>query len=158
MTRVEGTVIVDAPVHTVFTYASDWRRWQEWFEGVSGFRSTTEVTRGTGARYVYRASLMGLPATVETEIRDFVEDQGWTGIATRGVPHRTQWHFQAQGESTSFTYALEYELPVPVLGALVDALFLKGQWRRIIGRSLSNLKGHFSKTSSGQDGTASGGA
>ena len=150
MTRVEDTVIVEAPVHTVFAYASDWRKWSEWFEGVSDFRPTTEVTRGTGARYAYRASLMGLPATVETEIRDFIEDQGWTGIATRGLPHRTYWHFEAEGESTRFTYALEYELPVPLVGALVDALFLKAQWRRIIERSLCNLRGHFSsRTNSG---------
>ena len=158
MTRVEDTVIVDAPVHTVFAYASDWRRWPEWFEGVSDFRPTTEITRGTGARYAYRASLMGLPATVETEIRDFVEDQGWTGIATRGLPHRTHWRFEAQGESTRFTYALEYQLPVPLVGAVLDALVLKGQWRRIIERSLSNLRGHFSTTGTRHDATENGGA
>jgi len=158
MTRVENSVIVDAPVHTVFAYASDWRRWAEWFEGVSDFRPTTEVTRGAGARYAYRASVMGIPATVETEVREFVEDQGWTGIATRGLPHRTHWRFEAQGERTRFTYGLEYQLPVPLLGAVVDTLIVKGQWRRIIARSLSNLQRHFSPTGSRVAGGGRGGA
>jgi uncharacterized membrane protein len=158
MTRVEDSVIVDAPVHAVFEYASDWRRWPDWFEGVSEFRPTSEVTRGTGARYAYRARLMGIQANVETEIREFVEDHGWTGIATRGLPHRTHWRFEAQGESTRFTYALEYQLPVPLLGAVVDTLFVKGQWGRIIGRSLSNLRRHFSHTGAQDAGGASGGA
>jgi len=148
MTRIEDSVILDVPVHAAFEYASDWRRWAEWFEGVSDFRPTSEVTRGTGARYAYRAWLMGVPASVETEVREFVEDQGWTGVATRGLPHRTHWRFEAQGASTRFTYALEYELPVPLLGAVLDALVMKRQWRRIIGRSLSNLRRHFTVTAS----------
>jgi uncharacterized membrane protein len=158
MTRVEESVIVDAPVHAVFAYASDWRRWPEWFEGVTDFRPTTEVTRGTGARYAYRARVMGIPARVETEVRDFVEDSGWTGVSTRGLPHRTFWRFEAQGQSTRFTYAMEYQLPAPLLGAVADTLVVKGQWRRIIGKSLSNLRSHFSDTRSGQPGGARGGA
>jgi len=59
----------------VFAFASEWRTWPDWFEGVSDFRPTTEVLRGNGARYAYRARLMpGIWASVETEIHDFEED------------------------------------------------------------------------------------
>lgn len=143
MTRIADSVVVDAPLEAVFAYASDWRQWPEWFVGVSDFRPTTAVTRGDGARYAYRASLMGIPATVETEVRGFAENRGWTGIATRGLPHRTHWRFEAKGDSTRFTYELEYHLPVPLLGALLDSLVLKRQWRRVVRRSLHNLRAHF---------------
>lgn len=156
MTRIEDSIVVDAPVDAVFGYASDWRRWPDWFEGVSDFRSTSEVTRGTGARYAYRARLMGVPASVETEIQDFVEGQGWTGVGTRGVAHRTHWRFEAQGQSTRFTYALEYRLPVPLLGAVLDALFVKREWRAVIRKSLSNLQRHFSQTASQEAARGSG--
>jgi len=154
MPWIEDSIVVDAPVDAVFGYASDWRRWPDWFEGVSDFRSTSEVTRGTGARYTYRARVMGVPVTVETEIREFVEGQGWTGVATRGLAHRTHWRFEAQGESTRFTYALEYRLPVPLLGAVLDALIVKREWRGIIRKSLANLRRHFSQGAA----TKSGGA
>ena len=145
MARIEDSVVVNAPVDAVFGYASDWRRWPDWFEGLSDVRSTSEMTRGTGARYAYRVRVMGVPASVETEIQEFVEGQGWTGVGTRGLPHRTHWRFEAQGQSTRFTYALEYRLPLSLLGAALDALFVNREWRGIVRKSLSNVQRHFSQ-------------
>ena len=146
MTRIESHVIIDAAVEEVFEFAADWRKWSDWFEGVSEFRATGEVTRGSGARYAYRARMLGIPAKVETEIHEFVENKGWTGVATRGLPHRTQWIFEPLSDTTKFTYVLEYKLPVPVVGALLDSLFVRREWRRIIDRSLQNLRTHFLPT------------
>jgi len=143
MTRIEGTVEIVAPVEDVFAYAADWRHWAEWFEGVSDYGPTKEVTRGNGARYAYRAKMLGIPAKVETEIHDYVENAGWQGVGTRGMPHTTRWIFEGRGDATRFTYVLEYELPVPLIGALLDSLFMKREWRRIIDDSLGNLRTHF---------------
>lgn len=145
MTKIEESVVIDAPVDAVFRYASDWRRWPDWFEGLSDVRSTSEVGRGTGARYTYRVRVLGLAATVETELQEFVEGRGWTGVGTRGLPHRTRWRFEARGESTKFTYELEYRLPPPLLGTVVDALFARREWKGVVRRSLSNLQKHFSR-------------
>ena len=145
MTEIQSSVLIRADIQKVFAYASDWSRWEEWFEGVSGFEPTTEVERGNGARYLYKASLMGLPATVETRIHDFVEDSGWTGVATKGFPHRTGWLFQPEGGGTRFIYTLEYRMPVPVIGPVLDALVLRKQWQRILDTSLANLKRHLEK-------------
>lgn len=143
MTRIERTVIIDAPVEEVFRYAADYRTWDRWFEGVSDFRPTTHITQGNGARYAYKARLLGVSASVETEIHDFVDSRGWTGTATKGMPHRAFWHFEPAGRSTRFTYALEYRLPVPLVGPLLDALFIKSQWTKVIAGSLDNLRNHF---------------
>jgi uncharacterized membrane protein len=145
MTRVEASVEVNAPVTQVFAYASDWRRWEEWWEGVSEFRPTTEVTRGTGTRYAYRAWVAGVTMNVETEIHDFVENVGWIGVATKGPPHRTQWVFEDKGEKTQLTYILEYSLPVPLLGRPLDSLLIRPGWQRMLERSLRNLKLHLER-------------
>lgn len=158
MTRIEDSVVVDAPADAVFGYASDWRSWPDWFEGLSDVRSTSEVIRGNGARYAYRVRVMGIPASVETEIQEFVEGQGWTGVGTRGLPHRTHWRFEAQGQSTRFTYALEYRLPLPLLGAVLDALFVKREWRGIVRKSLSNIQRHFAEAGSRMAARGNGGA
>ena len=143
MSRIEGSVIVNAPIEEVFELASDWKRWHEWFEGVSDFTAQGSITRGNGARYAYRARMMGIPAKVETEIHDFVENQGWRGIGTKGLPHQTRWIFEAQGQATKFTYILDYELPLPLLGPLLDRLLIKREWRRIVDESLKNLQERF---------------
>jgi len=150
VTKIEDSVIIDAPVEAVFGYAFDWRRWPEWFEGLSDVRSTSEIGRGAGARYTYQVRVLGFPARVETELRDFVEGRGWTGVGTRGLPHQTQWRFEGQGDSTKFTYRLEYRLPPVLLGTMLDAPFAKREWRGIIRRSLLNLREHFSRAASRQ--------
>jgi uncharacterized protein YndB with AHSA1/START domain len=148
MTRVEASVDINAPLADVFAFASDWRQWEEWWEGVSAFRPTTEVTRGNGTRYAYKAWVAGLALNFETEIHDFVENVGWRGMATKGPPHRTQWVFEALGDTTRLTYILEYSLPVPVLGPLLDSLLMRPGWHRRLEKSLQNLKLRFEKEGS----------
>jgi hypothetical protein len=145
MTRIEASVDIPAPVAEVFAFASDWQRWGEWWEGVSAFRPTTETTRGNGTRYAYKSWIAGLTLNLETEIHDFVENVGWRGRATKGPPHTTQWVFEAKGEATRLTYILEYRLPVPVLGGLLDSLLMRPGWRRRLEKSLQNLKLYFEK-------------
>jgi hypothetical protein len=143
MVRVELSVLVPAPLSEVFSYASDWRRWEEWYEGVSGFRAITEVTRGNGAQYAYKAHIGPLRATVVTEITEFVENGGWTGVARKGMRHATHWRFEAVGDQTRFVHAVEGKVPIPVLGGLIAAVVLRPQWQRIVEGSLANLRRRF---------------
>ena len=149
MTRIEHSVIIQAPVEQVFSYAADYQKWSEWFEGVSDVKTTTVVTQGNGARYAYRVRIMAASASVETEIHDFVQNRGWTGVSTKGIPHRTTWIFEPIDSSTRFTYVVEGHLPVPLLGSLCDSLFLRPQWVKIVQNSLNNLRQHFLTQESG---------
>ena len=159
MTRIEASAIIPGTPDEVFRYASDWQKWAEWFEGVSDFRPTTEIVRGNGARYVYKARLFSFEATVETEITEFVEGRGWKGIARKGIPHTTYWLFEPVDGHTRFTFAQEYRIPIPVVGRLLDVAFLRKQWRRIIATSVRNLKRHFETREAGsQVGAGSHGA
>lgn len=141
MTEIKRSVEIDALVVEVFRFAADWQNWPKFFEAVSEFKPTTELTRGNGARFAYKAKLLGIKAPVETEIRDFVENEGWTGVSVKGMEHKTQWVFAQENSKTRFTYVLSYRLPLPVLGGVLDALFVKPAWERIIENSLLNLKG-----------------
>ena len=145
MTRVESSVDVPAPLAEVFAYASDWRKWEEWWEGVSDFKPTTKLTRGNGTRYAYKAWIAGITLNLETEIHDFAENVGWTGIVTKGPPHKTQWVFEGKGDLTRLTYILEYTLPVPMLGPPLDSLLMRPGWRRRLEKSLRNLRVYFEK-------------
>jgi len=145
MTRVEASVDVRAPLADVFAYASDWRKWEDWWEGVSDFKPTTELTRGNGTRYAYKAWIAGITLNLETEIHEFTENVGWTGVVIKGPPHRTQWVFEARGDVTRLTYILDYRLPIPVLGPLLDSLLMRPGWRRRLEKSLQNLRVFFEK-------------
>ena len=140
MTVISKSISIDAPINTVFEYASNYKKWQDWFEGVSSFKPTTDSHRGNGTRYAYKAKMMGLTVGIETEIHDFVQNKGWSGKATKGMPHQTFWKFESINEGTKFTYALEYDLNFPLIGKWIDKTFIKPQWDKIIERSLQNLR------------------
>jgi uncharacterized protein YndB with AHSA1/START domain len=138
--------MVEAPVQEVFAYASDWRLWADWFYGFSDCTPLTEIERGNGAIYDYRMRVLGVSFRVQTEIHDFVENKGWSGVGMKGVPHKTTWIFEALGDRTRFTYVAEYSLPIPILGSIVSSLFFDPEWRRILKKSLNEFSAHFNGT------------
>lgn len=138
MRSVKGEVLILAPVHEVFAYASEWREWPRWFEGVGRIHPLTANTQGNGAQFRYRAFYFGLPVTVETEIHDFEEDRGWRGVTLRGPRSQTAWGFEAVPNGTMFSFELQYELP-PGLGFL-DGIIMRPAWQRALERTALNLK------------------
>jgi len=140
MTTIERAIEIDAPVEKVFQFASDWNTWPEFFEGVSDFKPTTEIRRGNGSRFTYRAKLLGMRTHVETEIREFIENEGWTGISVKGVKCQSRWIFKRLNKRTEFKYILSYRLPMPIIGCILDGLLVRPEWKRIIENSLKNLK------------------
>jgi hypothetical protein len=101
-----------------------------------GFRPTTEITRGDGERYAYKTRVVGIGYNVETEIHDFTENVGWTGIGVNGPPRRTQWVFEEHDSQTRFTFIMKYSFPMSLLGLLLDSLLVRSGWRRNLGKSL----------------------
>lgn len=141
MTRISKSAFIDSPIDTVFKYASDYTKWEDWFEGVSDFKPTSETSRGNGARYTYKAKMLGMNTRIETEIFDFVENKGWKGKSKKGVSSTTFWEFMSKDNGTIMTYGLDYDMPIPLIGRWLDNTFMKPQWEKIISISLENLKG-----------------
>lgn len=143
MHKVERTTIIEAPVHEVFAYASNWQHWPDWFYGFKDVSPLTDVERGNGAIYNYKMWFLGMPFRLQTEIHNFVENKGWSGFGIKGVPHKTTWIFENLQSRTRFTYIAEYSLPIPILGPIFCTLFLNREWRRILKKSLNKLTAHF---------------
>ena len=140
MTEIKRSVIIEALVNKVFEYASDYKKWPEFFEGVSGFKPITTITRGSGSKYIYKAKAMGMKFTVGTEVQQFRENQGWVGKSFKGMEHKTQWIFKQSNGNTEFIYILNYNFPWYFGGNFIDKAFAKPEWIKIIENSLQNLK------------------
>ncbi len=140
MTEIKRSVIIKAPIEKVFKYASDYQKWSDWYEGVFNFNPITEMTRGNGTKYVYKAKLFGMNATVGTEITQFKENEGWIGKSFKGFGHKTIWSFKKSNGDTEFTHGLTYKVPWYMGGKLSDNRLLKPAWINIVEKSLQNLK------------------
>jgi hypothetical protein len=51
--------------------------------------------------------------------------------------------FEKLNGGTRLSYILEYSLPIPVVGALLDRMLMRPGWQRRLEASLGNLKRHF---------------
>ena len=140
MTEIKRTIKIEAPVSKVFEYASDYKKWPEFFEGVSDFKPITKITRGNGTKYVYKAKALGMKVTVGTEVQHFKENEGWIGKSFKGLEHQTQWIFKKSNGNTEFTFIQRYKLPFFLGGKFIDKIFAEPAWIKIIEHSLQNLK------------------
>ena len=140
MTEITRSIKIKAPVNEVFAYASDYRNWTEFYEGVSDFKPITKTIRGNGTKFIYKAKVLGMMAAVGTEIREFKENEGWVGISFKGLEHETRWVFKKSNNGTEFTHSLSYKLQWYMGGNFFDKKFLYPAWIRIIENTLQNLK------------------
>ena len=141
MTEIKKSILINASVSKVFEFASNYRKWPEFFVGISDIRPITDVTNDNGARFLYKAQLMGLKMTVGTEFQQFKRNEGWIGQSFKGLDGQTQWIFIEKEEGkTEFTYIQRYTLPFFMGGDFVDKKFIIPQWIKIIDISLQNLK------------------
>ena len=140
MTKVEASIEINKPVKEVFAYASDWKHWVEWREGVFDLKPTSEIEKGNDARFAYKALVAGLKFPLETEIHYYKENSGWQGIVNKGFPHKMQWLFENKASKTNVTYIIEYIPPWFLLGPLLNFFVLKPSWQRKLKKTLNNLK------------------
>jgi uncharacterized membrane protein len=140
MTEINRSVKINAPLNKVFEYTSDYRNWSEFFEGVSDVKPITDSTRGNGAKFIYKVKVLGMRVKVGTELHEFKENEGWRGKSFKGMEHRTQWIFKKSNGDTEFTYILNYDFPWYFGGKIIDKMFAKPEWIKIIENSLQNVK------------------
>ncbi len=140
MGEIKRSVTIAAAVDEVFRFASDYQKWPEFFVGVSNVKPVTETTRGNGARFIYRVKALGMKFTVGTELREFRENEGWSGKSFKGLEHQTQWIFRKASGGTEFTFIQRHRLPLYLGGKLVEKMFIQPEWIKIIENSLRNLK------------------
>ena len=142
MTKVETSVIIEAPLEKVYAYASDWRNYKRYFVYVRDVWPTTEKTIGEGAGLGLKVRFRGLPLTGQWRGVDETQNVGWTFDAKlMGLWARKRWAFTPVNGFTRATFTLEYEPPRPqVIGRLFDALLIRPEWERLCKRSFEMLK------------------
>jgi hypothetical protein len=142
MATLERTVEIRAPVETVFGFVvAEWESGMSfWQGGVYKWTPLSEAPMGDGFRVSYVARMLGVGFHIEMEVQDFVRHEGWLAVSRKGPSAEGRWRFVSYDGRTSFTYGLSYDLPLPLLGPLMDKLLMRRLWSRAIDRSLANLK------------------
>lgn len=141
MTKVEASVIIQAPLQAVYKYAADWRNFSRYLVYVRDVQPLTEKTLGEGAQLELKVRFRGLSLTSEWRGVEETENVGWTFNARlMGRWATKRWRFEPQDGSTRVIYTLEYEPPPGPPGRWFDGLLIKPEWERLGQASLEELK------------------
>jgi uncharacterized membrane protein len=140
MSKVGSNVEIHVPVEKIIAFLEDWHNTEKWYEGIYDWKPTTENTTGNGARFSYKVKDLGLEIRYETEIYDHIKDQSFKLRSVEGPKVDEHYLFKPIEGGTRVTYSMDYEVPVPIIGGLLDALVIKSIWAKRVHRSLQNLK------------------
>ena len=140
MAIIKKNIEINASVERVFDFTDDGRNTAKYYDSIHDWKPITEKYRGKGARFAYKTKSLGMEFDIETEITDVVLNKGRIFNTIRGPKIKAEWVFVPVDNKTKVTYILEYQLPIPIIGSILDALFVKQKREADIEKMLQNLK------------------
>jgi len=138
MAKVEKTITINAPVEKVFDYIDQPTNLPEIWPSLMEIKDVQTLPNGGHTdRWVYKMAGMRFEGT--TEGIEHVTNQRIVSKTKGGVESTQTWVFQPEDGGTNVTFEVEYNIPIPVLGKLAEAIVVKMNDRE--GDSiLANLK------------------
>lgn len=140
MGRLEESVLVGAPLAAVWDLYFDRRTWASWVDGFARVEGEHEYPRAGGG-LVWRSTPAGRGEVRERVLEhaprtlhriEFSDPQSFGELESR---------FAVEGEATRVTLRLDYSLTGGrLLARLSDRLFVRGQLRGSLRRTLSRFK------------------
>jgi uncharacterized membrane protein len=133
MARLTKSIIIEAPVDKVFEFMRDLRNWPQILPNFQ------ELVPDGKDRYrgVYR--MAGVPLTHTSQVSDVVPNEGFKTSSSGALTSSLSYRFEKAGEGTRLTVEGNYEIPIPVLGRVAEAVVVKVNDREI-GTALENLR------------------
>ncbi len=124
MAKVEKTITINAPVEKVFDYIDQPTNLPEIWPSLMEIKDVQTLPNGGHTdRWVYKMAGMRFEGT--TEGIEHVTNQRIVSKTKGGVKSTQTWVFQPEAGGTKVTFEVEYNIPIPVLGKLAEAIIVK---------------------------------
>jgi uncharacterized membrane protein len=137
MAKLTKSITINAPVEKVYDYVSDSRNLPEIWPSLIDTQDIKQLPDGkTTDRFTYKMAGIKLEGTTLSE---YVKNKKIMSTTEGGAKSTQVWTFEPEGGGTKVTFAVEYTIPIPVLGKLAEAIVAKMNERE--GDTImSNLK------------------
>jgi uncharacterized protein YndB with AHSA1/START domain len=143
MGHLKDTILIDAPVDKVWSFAHDPHHWPRFMVGMSD-PDRIAGSGGVGSEVDFTILMAGvhLHETVHS-VEDREEPGGgyhWRADITGPSSGWMTWDYVPQAGGTEIDLEWEYSLPGSVLGKIADRLVVEKMQARDMHNSLENLK------------------
>ena len=137
MATVERSVTINAPVEKIFSYISNPRNELEWLPSVIDVRHI--VGKGVGQRFSWTYKMIGIPFNGETSVAEYIPNELIVYETTGGIDSTWTWQFKPVAGRTQLQLAVEYTIPVIVLGKVAEWVVLRRNEREA-DMAITNIK------------------
>lgn len=139
MTRIEHSVLVNAPIENIESILYDATRFPEWVVGVQQARPDgTFPNVGGAVDVVY--SVVGVNFPVKLYSVEVSPGQSAITQFEGAINGSNTWSFQPEGGGTWVTCVFEYDMPGGGLGATIDRMVFEKMNAQNLEQGLNNLK------------------
>lgn len=140
MAHIEKTILIDAPVETVFQYATTIPKLTEWWASLVEVRKFPQERMAPGVKYEWTYKMVGVKLDGVTEIAALEPNAHVLFKNTGGIPSTLDYRYASEGGKTRVSVVMDYTLPGSVLGKLADKLVVERLNEREAENVLANLK------------------
>ncbi|MDX9864479.1 MAG: SRPBCC family protein [Anaerolineaceae bacterium] len=144
MPTIARSVDIAVSAEQAFEFMAAIGNLSKFHEGISDLHLLSDKDRGLGLQFGCKVDVprKGL-LDCEYEVTDFI-DYILLVIKTTSGPKSTGiWHFARMAGmniKTRITYTLSYQVPVPIIGQIIDLLFVRRIWTERVEKTMQNLK------------------
>jgi uncharacterized protein YndB with AHSA1/START domain len=131
---------VETPIEATFDYLADFRHTPEWVTSIVKLTAEGPMTK-VGEHFDGTMKLLGRTYTGEGRVTEFEWPDLIAFASTSSEGQRQTWttRLTPEGTGTGIDMVLEYEVPMSLLGAIADKLFIERTVQRSLEQSRDNL-------------------
>jgi len=139
MVKVERSIVLNAPVEKVFDYMADPQSNVEFIPGMIEVRDIQETPDHIGMHFHWTYKMAGIKFDGESTVLEWEKCRRVVTESKGGI--RSKWYFtyEPAASGSKLTVAVEYEVPVPILGKLAEVV-VRRQNEKELELALSNVK------------------
>jgi len=139
MKKLEKSVSINSPIDKVFNYISDPMNNTEWLPSMIEIKDVDLKDEGVKTSYHWIYKMGGLKFSGESVCTEYATNKKIVVQSKGGIKSMWDWTFEQQESGTNTKLIVEYDIPIPVLGKLAEAIVLK-QNNKEADQAMANLK------------------
>ena len=139
MAKLEKTILINAPVDKVFGFMDEPTNLPEIWSSMVEVRNVKKMPQHVGSTFDWVYKMAGMRFEGSSQVTEWVANQREVTKSTKGIASTFTWMYKPENRGTRVTVAVEYTIPVPLLGKLAEVFIVKQNEHEAEGM-LANLK------------------
>lgn len=124
MAQIDKAVTVNAPIEKIFAYIDDPNNLPEFWPSLMEIKDIQPLRHGGySTRWVYK--MLGMRFKGTSECTQNFPYQLIASETKGNIKSTIVWTFRSLGEKTKVTLTIKYDIPIPLLGRLAEAIIVR---------------------------------